>query len=553
MKKMKLFILKNAMLFANGLANFIAVYYTMNYLYVEPIPNHILGNPIFYWTDIFYSPVAFTFVATMTLIYEQPIRIYLNTKFRNKSVPKDLRQKARQSLLNEPFILITLDLSVWLLAALIYSFLFWILDGGSFFIQRALFLGLMTGFITVTIAFFFLEYVLQKHLAFIFFPKGGLCEIPKTLRIRISTRLIVLLFACNLIPLLSIVHIFHRITGNYKDAFVALNHFGSVLLNSTYVFIGAGICLTLLVSINLTLPFGEIIQTLRHVRNGNFGKKVKVTSNDEIGYTGDVINEMTEGLIERERLQQSLNLAREVQQNLLPNSNLKINGVDIAGKSIYCDETGGDYYDFVSIGGADKQKIGVAIGDVSGHGISSALLMAAVRSSLRLRASLSGSIAKIITDVNSQLARDVEDSGHFMTMFFLALNTETKQIEWVRAGHDPAIIYDPSLDSFNELKGSGIALGVDDEWVYEDITKTFYPNGQIIFLSTDGVWEARNKKGDMLGKDPILRSIRKNASSDATQIIDSIFSTLDRFIDGAKIDDDITSVVIKIEAGSMES
>ena len=254
---------------------------------------------------------------------------------------------------------------------------------------------------------------------------------------------------------------------------------------------------------------------------------------------------MTDGLIERERMQQSLNLAREVQQNLLPKRNLYVNGFDIAGKSIYCEETGGDYYDFISIED-DEHKIGVAIGDVAGHGISSALLMATVRSSLRQRASMPDSIANIISDVNRQLVQDVEDSGQFMTMFFLALNTESKQLEWVRAGHDPGIVYDPGSDSFNELSGSGIALGVDGGWIYEDNKKTDLSKGQIIFLSTDGVWEVRNNKGEMLGKEPILSLIRQNASSDATHIIDSIFDTLDKFIGGVKIDDDITSVVIKM-------
>ena len=303
----------------------------------------------------------------------------------------------------------------------------------------------------------------------------------------------------------------------------------------------------MLVSSNLSRPFKEIIQDLQGVRNGRFDRRVSVTSNDEIGYTGDAIDEMTEGLIERERMQLSLNLAKEVQQNLLPKDNLKVNGFDIAGKSVYCDETGGDYYDFISIQDADKQKIGVAIGDVSGHGISSALLMATVRSSLRQRASLPGSTAKIITDVNRQLVQDVEDSGQFMTMFFLAFTTESRQLEWVRAGHDPAIIYDPGSDSFSELGGSGIALGVDVEWIYEDNKKTDFSNGQIIFLSTDGIWEARNKKGEMLGKKPILNLIRQNASSDATQILDAVFNGLEKFIGGVKIDDDITSVVIKIQ------
>ncbi len=117
----------------------------------------------------------------------------------------------------------------------------------------------------------------------------------------------------------------------------------------------------------------------------------------------------------------------------------------------------------------------------------------------------------------------------------------------MRAEHDPAIFYDPRSDSFNELGGSGIALGVDAEWIYEDNKKTDFSNGQIIFLSTDGIWEARNKKGKMLGKEPVLRAIRQNSSSDSTQIIDAIFDILDKFIGEVKMEDDITSVVIKMQ------
>ena len=302
-----------------------------------------------------------------------------------------------------------------------------------------------------------------------------------------------------------------------------------------------------LVSSNLTKPFEEIINVLRNIKNGKFESRVRVTSNDEIGYTGDVINEMTKGLLERNRMQQSLTLAREVQQNLLPKENLIINGFDIAGKSVYCDETGGDYYDFIPIGSGSEKKIGIAIGDVSGHGVSSALLMATVRSSLRQRASLPGSTAGIITDVNRQLVKDVEDSGQFMTMFFVTLDTESKKLDWVRAGHDPAIVYDPGTDSFDRLEGRGIALGIDGEWIYEDNEKALFSKGQIIFLSTDGVWEVQNQKGEMLGKEPILNTIRENASSNATHILDAVFDSLNTFIGEARIEDDITSVVIKMQ------
>jgi len=331
--------------------------------------------------------------------------------------------------------------------------------------------------------------------------------------------------------------IFEKVTGLYERT-VLLSGLGVVLL----------LIISALVARSMARPLLHMSEATRRVARGDLDIDLSdIRRKDEVGQLAQAFTRMTAGLQERERMQQSLNLAKEVQQNLLPKSNLKVNGFDIAGKSVYCDETGGDYYDFIIFDDAPEQKIGVAIGDVSGHDIASALLMATVRSSLRQRVQLPGSTAKIISDVNRLLVQDVEDSGQFMTMFFLTLDTETRQIEWVRAGHDPGIVYDPGSDSFSELGGSGIALGVDADWIYEDYKKTDFSNGQIIFLSTDGIWEARNKKGEMLGKEPILNAIQQNSSSEATQIIDAIFDILDKFIGEMKIEDDITSVIIKMQ------
>lgn len=118
-----------------------------------------------------------------------------------------------------------------------------------------------------------------------------------------------------------------------------------------------------------------------------------------------------------------------------------------------------------------------------------------MRSSLRRRASLSGDIAENVADVNRQLSQDVEHSGQFVTLFLLALDTPTKRLEWVRAGHDPGIVYDPSADSFSELGGSGIALGVEAGWIYAANAKSDGSGGQVIFIATDGIREARNQEG----------------------------------------------------------
>jgi sigma-B regulation protein RsbU (phosphoserine phosphatase) len=183
---------------------------------------------------------------------------------------------------------------------------------------------------------------------------------------------------------------------------------------------------------------------------------------------------------------------------------------------------------------------------VSGHGISSALLMATVRSSLRQRLSQPGDAGSIISDVNRQLVKDVEDSGQFMTLFYLNIDVTKMHAHWVRAGHDPAIFYDPTTDAFEELGGSGIALGIDADWKYKEYLKAALNGGQIIFLSTDGIWEAFNPKGDMFGKERIYDIIRKNPSLSAHEIIHKILESLKSFQQGAQLEDDITLVVVKI-------
>jgi sigma-B regulation protein RsbU (phosphoserine phosphatase) len=303
-----------------------------------------------------------------------------------------------------------------------------------------------------------------------------------------------------------------------------------------------------LVSGNITRPLKEIIRVLKKVRDGHFDQKVKVTSNDEIGYTGDVINEMTEGLIERDRMRQSLELAKEVQQNFLPKADPKIDGLDIAGQSIYCERTGGDYYDYFDLSEHHPGKIGIAVGDVSGHGISSALLMASARSSLRQRALLSGNIAQIISDVNRQLAKDVEESGRFMTLFCSEIDTLARRIRWVRAGHEPAIFYDPAANTFEELKGPGMALGVDETWRYEEKQKAGLTRGQIIVFGTDGIWEAHNASGKIFGKAALFEIIRQYAAKSAKEMVFAIIDSLNRFRQDVVPEDDVTLVVVKIVA-----
>ena len=249
---------------------------------------------------------------------------------------------------------------------------------------------------------------------------------------------------------------------------------------------------------------------------------------------------------EHQRVRHSLSLAMEVQQNLLPKANPKIEGLDIAGKSIYCDETGGDYYDFLEVGHPAEGKIGIVVGDVSDHGIPSALLMATVRALIRQRCSSFGKIDRVVSDVNRQLAADVKDSGRFMTLFYSEIERPNKTIRWVNAGHEPAMIYDPVTDNFSDLNGgNNLALGVFEDTEFKEAQQEIAP-GQIITMATDGIWEARNPKGEMFSKDRIHKIIRRNATKTANDIQNAVLDSLERFRKDVKLEDDVTLVVIKI-------
>jgi len=293
-------------------------------------------------------------------------------------------------------------------------------------------------------------------------------------------------------------------------------------------------------------PVLSISKGAQSVAAGDLTTRLAPTGSNEISNLMRSFNEMVDGLRHREQMRKSLAVAKEVQQNLLPRSAPEIPGLDIAGTSIYCDETGGDYFDYILSDQESREKITVVVGDVSGHGISSALLMATTRAFLRQRAALPGTPAQIISDVNAQFSRDVADSGSFMSMFYLSIDTGQQTLDWVRAGHDPAIRYDPGSGTIDELKGPGVALGIDEEFIYSENGRVSIEPGQIILLGTDGIWEARNSQGKMFGKEAVQHILRENIENDADSILAGITSALADFLQGGAAEDDITLVVVKI-------
>jgi len=243
----------------------------------------------------------------------------------------------------------------------------------------------------------------------------------------------------------------------------------------------------------------------------------------------------------------ALALAGEVQKSLLPHHAPPVKGLDVAGRNISCEEIGGDYYDFILPAGEGKQRLSVVVGDIAGHGLDAALLMTSARAFLRMRASQPGTISDILGAMNRHLCSDLEDTGHFMTLFFLTVDSEHKHIEWARAGHDPAIFYDPARDDFANLQGEGLALGVDENADYPISSRSELSPGQVIAVGTDGIWEARNNNQAMFGKTRFQDLIRRHHRLSADDILNAVFEALRKHTRGVHQDDDMTLVIIKVE------
>jgi PAS domain S-box-containing protein len=246
---------------------------------------------------------------------------------------------------------------------------------------------------------------------------------------------------------------------------------------------------------------------------------------------------------------QSLSLAGEVQRSLLPEEAPHIDGLDVAGRTLSCDEIGGDYFDFLWDRQCPQDALSIVVGDVTGHGVEAALLMTTARAFLRMRASQCGGGAQILTEMNRHLARDVSNSGRFMTLSFIRIDPANRSLRWVRAGHPPALVYDPAADRFRELRGRGLPLGVDDEYQYEESVEADIGAGQIIAIGTDGIWEASDRKKSHYGIERFCEVLRRHADLKAKNILEAVFADIKNFTLGARQEDDITLVVAKVSEG----
>ncbi len=298
---------------------------------------------------------------------------------------------------------------------------------------------------------------------------------------------------------------------------------------------------------------GEIRQVAREairLSHGEFGDPLPVRRRDEIGEMILSFNRMTRQLRERLALKEALKLAEEVQRNLLPSRPPEVPGLDIAARSLYCQETGGDYFDFIARGeGTGRPSWCFAVGDVVGHGISAALLMTTVRAFLRAELRRPIGLAAAVAETNRLLCRDTARSGSFVTLVAVEMAPSPLRGEWVAAGHDPPFFFDAASGRVSRLrKPPGAALGVAEEAAYRASPLSGLRAGDVLLIGTDGIWESRNPGAGRYGKMRLAAVLERHAHLPAAGILEAVLADLDRFRGVSPMEDDVTLAVVKVTA-----
>ena len=245
---------------------------------------------------------------------------------------------------------------------------------------------------------------------------------------------------------------------------------------------------------------------------------------------------------EQKKIEHELEIARNIQQSLLPTSAPNIKGLDIAATAIPAKQVGGDFYDFIPL---SENRLGLVVADVSGKGVPAALFMTLSRALIRVNALQELSIATVVEKTNQLLIHEFASSGYFVTLFYGIVDSDQNTLQYVRAGHNSPLLYRPENGEILFLKGEGMALGVSDE-IELEAKQINLAKGDTFLLFTDGATEAINPLNEEFGVGRLCELIRINHHLEADKIIDEIIHEINKFAEDEPQFDDLTLLVLKV-------
>ncbi|QDU63461.1 Phosphoserine phosphatase RsbU [Planctomycetes bacterium Pan216] len=249
---------------------------------------------------------------------------------------------------------------------------------------------------------------------------------------------------------------------------------------------------------------------------------------------------------QKQKIERDLQVAREVQQALLPEAAPTIPGFDLAGWNKPADETGGDFFDYQPL---DDGRVVVMLADATGHGIGAALVASECRSLLRATFLAGSDIDQALNGVNRILEEDLPDD-RFLTAFVATLSPDSDKIAFVSAGHGPIILYRAATKECRICKASGLPLSVLADLPYDPPEEFAMEEGDMLLIATDGFDEWSDAEGNPFGTERIEDCLRDHAEEPSSKLIERLYERVLAFTGGTEQRDDLTAIIIKRCASS---
>jgi sigma-B regulation protein RsbU (phosphoserine phosphatase) len=295
----------------------------------------------------------------------------------------------------------------------------------------------------------------------------------------------------------------------------------------------------------ITTSIGDLYEATLRVRRGDFSKRVRVRQRDQLGALGESFNEMTSSISElieeqrqRQRLENEISIAREVQAQLFPQSLPSLPGLLLGAICRPARVVSGDYYDFIRLG---PNRLGIALADISGKGIFAALLMASLQAALRSTAMLDGQggTCDLVSKLNRHLFRNTSDD-RYATFFYAVYDEQARTLTYTNAGHlAPFFVHDGNVQ---ELEEGGTVVGLFEEYPFTQGVIKVEP-GSLLVLFSDGLTEPENVYGEEFGRQRVRAEILRQVNLPPQRLAENLIAAAEQWAGTPEQADDITVVV----------
>jgi sigma-B regulation protein RsbU (phosphoserine phosphatase) len=305
----------------------------------------------------------------------------------------------------------------------------------------------------------------------------------------------------------------------------------------------------------ITSAVHDLFAGTERVQQGDFAHRIPIRTRDQLGDLADSFNRMSasiEHLLhvqrEKQRLDDELRIARNIQQSLLPVQPPAIDGLDVSAVCEPAREVGGDYYDFFDLG---PRQLGVLMADVSGKGTSAALYMAELKGMMLALTRSVRSPRQLLVEANHMLAAHL-DNRSFITMTYAIIDLEARTLTCARAGHTPVLVVAGGTTHVVSPEGMVVGLrlpGASERFenLLEEHTRPIH-EGDVIVLYTDGITEAMNPAGDLFGEPALASALESQSSAGAAVLRDAVLGDVRAFVGPAEQHDDMTMVILRVTA-----